>query len=202
MFRYLRVVLWYRVDLCEKVVVRGWEVSIIKPRNYIPVLLEWGSGVSLCVLRVCCFLSLCHLGGSCLGGRALWSSPVGDGEKWQVREKASIYICGAEGRHFLCVGWGVRGWVWMWESYGTYVYAVFSLSVCFFLVRLYGSEVLRDAPKLVAIRCSVRREVKLCVKAFKTRKKWRYICTWPEMTLLVFKVQKLKIRARVVKSSV
>ena len=162
----------------------------------------WGVGsICACSLGILFPLSM-PLGRFLLGGRALCSSPVGDGEKWQVREKASIYICGAEGRHFLCVGWGVRGWVWMWESYGTYVYAVFSLSVCFFLVRLYGSEVLRDAPKLVAIRCSVRREVKLCVKAFKTRKKWRYICTWPEMTLLVFKVQKLKIRARVVKSSV
>ena len=57
-----------------------WGVSSIKPRNYTTFLLG-RSGVSVRVLRVFCFLSLCHLGGSCWGGRALWSSPVGDGEK-------------------------------------------------------------------------------------------------------------------------
>ena len=63
-------------------------VSSIKPRNYTTVLLG-GSGVSVRILWV--LFPLCHLGSSCWGGRALWSSPVGDGEKWQVREKACIY---------------------------------------------------------------------------------------------------------------
>ena len=56
-----------------------WVVSNIKPRNYTMVLLG-RSGVSVRVLRVFCFLSHCHLGGSCWGGRTLWSSHVGDGE--------------------------------------------------------------------------------------------------------------------------
>ena len=57
---------------------KGWQgfegVTIIKTWYYTTVL-SWG-GVSVRVLRVCCFLSLCHLSGSCWGGRALWSSRV------------------------------------------------------------------------------------------------------------------------------
>ena len=106
MFRYLWAVLWYRMDLCEKEGVGGWGSAVLSLGTI--QRSSWGVGSICALLRVFCFLSLCHLAGSCWGGRALWSSPVGDGEKWQVRQKASIYISGAGGD--ICrVGGGLAG---------------------------------------------------------------------------------------------
>ena len=57
------------------------------------------------VLRGFCFLSLCHLGGSCWGGRALCSTPVGDGEKKDRCAKKLAYILVVLGATFVvCVG--------------------------------------------------------------------------------------------------